>query len=84
MFMDSESPDRQVSEGPAARYANYFEIGHNAAEFVLDFGQAYSTAGEDKVHTRLITSPAYAKAFLRLLEKAVERHEQAYGAIREE
>lgn len=82
--MDSEFLDRAGNDGPAARYANYFKIGHNAAEFVLDFGQAYSMTEEDKVHTRLITSPAYAKAFLRLLEKAVERHEQMYGAIHEE
>lgn len=81
--MDSEPLDRRNNEGPAARYANYFEIGHNAAEFILDFGQAYSSVGEDKIHTRLITSPAFAKEFLRLLEKAVERYERVYGQIRE-
>lgn len=82
--MDAESSDLCSNEGPAARYANYFEIGHNAAEFILDFGQVYSTAGEDKVHTRLITSPAYAKSLLRLLEKAVEHYERAYGRIHDE
>ena len=81
--MDAESSDKRSIDGLVARYANYFEIGHNAAEFLLDFGQAYSTAGEDKIHTRLITSPAYAKRFLRLLDKSVERYERVYGAISE-
>lgn len=82
--MESEFLDRPGSEGGAARYANYFEIGHNAGEFILDFGQAYSSLEERQMHTRIVTSPLYAKALLRLLEEAVERHEEAYGAIREE
>ncbi len=80
--MNSESSDVRSSEGPAARYANYFEIGHNAAEFILDFGQAYSSSEERQMHTRIVTSPLYAKALLRLLEEAVERHEHVYGEIR--
>ena len=44
MIVESKEP--QDHEEPIARYANYFEIGHNAAEFILDFGQAYSTAKE--------------------------------------
>lgn len=82
--MDSEFLEGQGNEGIAARYANYFEIGHNAAEVILDFGQAYSSSEERQMHTRIVTSPAYAKALLRLLEKSVERHEQMYGSIREE
>ncbi|MEQ1846156.1 MAG: DUF3467 domain-containing protein [Nitrospira sp.] len=81
--MDSEVLDRPGNEGVSARYANYFEIGHNAAEFILDFGQAYSSSEERQMHTRIVTSPLYAKALLRLLDKAVERHEELYGAIRE-
>lgn len=77
--MDAESSERQGNEGAAARYANYFEIGHNAAEFILDFGQAYSSSEERQMHTRIVTSPLYAKALLRLLEKAVKGHERAYG-----
>lgn len=82
--MDAESSDVRSNEGLAARYANYFEIGHNAAEFILDFGQAYSSSEERQMHTRIVTSPLYAKALLRLLEQAVERHEQAHGVIHEE
>lgn len=82
--MDSEFLERPGNEGTAARYANYFEIGHNVGEFILDFGQAYSQAEERQVHTRIVTSPAYVKSLLRLLGAAVERHEQVYGEIREE
>lgn len=82
--MDSQSAERQGKEGLAARYANYFEIGHNAGEFILDFGQAYSSTAQRQVHTRIVTSPAYARALLHVLENAIERHEQVYGAIREE
>lgn len=80
--MDAESSDIRSSGGPTARYANYFEIGHNVAEFILDFGQAYSQSEERQMHTRIITSPVYAKAFLRLLEKAVQQQEKLYGPIR--
>ncbi len=67
-----------------ARYANYFQVGHNAAEFILDCGQVYSEAEESQVHTRIATSPSYAKALLRLLQESVDRHEQMYGEIQEE
>jgi len=82
--MTAESFDQPGKDELAARYANYFEIGHNAAEFVFDFGQAYSTAEERQLHTRIVTSPSYAKALLRLLERSIERHERTYGEIREE
>ncbi len=82
--MDTDFLDRPGNEGAAALYANYFEIGHNAAEFILDFGQAYSLSEERQMHTRIVTNPLYAKALLRLLGKAIERHEKAYGAIQEE
>ncbi|MEK6784180.1 MAG: DUF3467 domain-containing protein [Nitrospirota bacterium] len=79
--MDAGFLDRPGNEGAAARYANYFEIGHNAAEFILDFGQAYSSSEERQMHTRIVTSPLYAKALFRLLEKSVERYEGVYGEI---
>lgn len=79
--MDLDSSDVGSRDVAIARYANYFEIGHNAAEFILDFGQAYSTSKDRQRHTRIITSPLYAKALLRLLEQSVERHEQVYGSI---
>ena len=73
-----------IDDRVAARYANYFEVGQNAAEFIFDFGQLYSEAEDVQVHTRIVTSPAYAKALFRLLQESIDRHEQVYGEIREE
>ena len=77
-------------EGPqgddrvVARYANHFEVGQNAAEFVLDFGQLYSESEAVQIHTRIVTSPLYVKALLRLLEDSIKRHEQTWGEIYEQ
>jgi hypothetical protein len=38
------------------KYANYFKVGYNAFEFVIDFGQCYSDDEEAQLHTRIITS----------------------------
>jgi hypothetical protein len=66
------------------KYANYFEIGHNAFEFVLDFGQKYADGLEGKIHTRIVTGPSYAKELLRVLEKSIAQYEQSFGLIERE
>jgi hypothetical protein len=66
------------------RYANYFEIGHNAFEFLLDFGQKYSDGLQERIHTRIVTGPSYAKELLRVLEKSIEQYERAFGIIEHE
>jgi hypothetical protein len=63
------------------KYANYFQIGHNAFEFLIDFGQLYSDERKEQFHTRIITGPSYAKELLELLENSVERYEEAFGPI---
>jgi hypothetical protein len=68
-------------EIPEGRYANYFEIGHNAFEFLLDFGQLYFEEPEAGLHTRIVTSPYYAKALMGVLQQAISQHEQSYGRI---
>jgi hypothetical protein len=50
------------------QYANYFKIGYNAYEFVIDFGQYYSESEDAHIQTRIVTSPAYAKALLNTLQ----------------
>ena len=60
------------------RYVNYFEVGHNAFEFILDFGQSYLGNQEAQLHTRIVTSPAYAKAFLETLRESVEQYERSF------
>lgn len=65
-------------------YANYFKVGHNAFEFVLDFGQFYTESEEAEHRTRIITNPIYAKGLLETLRESIERYEQAFGAIHRE
>ena len=71
----------KVLEG---RYANYFKIGHNAFEFVLDFGQFYfgkDATKEAELCTRIITSPAYAKNLLETLRESIDLYERHFGII---
>jgi hypothetical protein len=63
------------------RYANWFQIGHNAFEFLVDFGQNYPETSEMHIHTRIIMSPIYAKALLDLLHTAIQQYEESHGPI---
>jgi len=65
-------------------YANFLKIGQNAFEFLFDFGQLYLEEESAQFHTRIITTPVYAKAFLKVLENSIGRYEQSFGAIPEE
>ncbi len=64
---------------PKGVYANYFEVGHTAFEFVLDFGQAYARKRSAPCHTRIVTSPVYAHALLEMLQRAVEQYDASFG-----
>lgn len=63
------------------RYVNYFEIGHNACEFILDFGQLFAEDPEAGIHTRLVTNPAYARELAAVLNDALSQYEQNYGNL---
>jgi hypothetical protein len=65
------------------RYANYFKVGHNAVEFVLDFGQFFPDNDQPYLHTRIVTSPVYARALLQTLRSAVAQYEGQFGPIDE-
>jgi hypothetical protein len=71
-------PRRTVTPRPAAPtrglYANYFEVGQTDVEFVIDFGQRYRGQAPAACHTRIVTSPIYARALLRTLTGAMARH----------
>ena len=60
-------------------YANYFEVGHTAFEFVIDFGQTY-TGKASECHTRIVTSPIYARALLATLGQAVDEYAERFGS----
>jgi hypothetical protein len=61
------------------RYANCFQIGHNAFEFLLDFGQVSSEGGHPSFHTRIIIAPASAKILHELLDQSIQQHAVTFG-----
>jgi hypothetical protein len=66
------------------KYANYFAVGYNAHEFIFDFGQNYSENDQAELHTRIITSPAYAKALFELLHQSIAEYKKAHGSIEDD
>ena len=70
---------RPASSPSKGLYANHFEVGHTAFEFVIDFGQNYSGKPPSACHTRIVTSPVYARALLDTLQRAIAQYEAAFG-----
>lgn len=71
--MNDDSMRRGPSERSSrqeARYANFFQIGHNACEFLLEFGQRKA------IHTRIYVSPHHAQLLSDLLIQTLEEHRQ--------
>ena len=79
--MSQEDKDLQTGEPFEGRYANNFQVGHNAFEFVLDFGQFYPENTEARFHTRIVTGPAYAKVLSETLRGSIDQYEQTFGII---
>ena len=73
---------RASSAAPKGVYSNYFEVGHTAFEFVLDFGQRYGSE-PGPCHTRIVTSPIYAQALLETLRDALAQYTETFGSIPE-
>jgi hypothetical protein len=59
------------SAQPKGIYANYFEVGRTAFEIVIDFAQRYGTSRRVRCHTRIVTSPVYARALLQTLQQSL-------------
>ena len=74
---------RHEADSLEARYANYIEVGHNASEFLIDFGQCYQPGAEARVHTRIVTNPVYAKRILETLRLSLDQYEQTWGPIQD-
>ena len=79
--MSQEEQGQPLTEPLEGRYANNFQVGHNAFEFVLDFGQLYPENTAARFHTRIITGPAYAKVLSETLQGAIEQYERTFGTI---
>ena len=81
--MIDSPPFPSPCSAPLATYANYCEIGHNAFEFLLDFGQVRPESGNVQIHSRIVAGPVQAKLFSRLFAQAVDRFEASHGPIAE-
>lgn len=75
-----EPPSHEPIEG---RYANYFKVGHNCAEFVLDFGQSYEESGVAQIHSRIVMSPLHSKILWQVLRDSILAYEEQFGVIPE-
>jgi uncharacterized protein DUF3467 len=73
--------DSCIDAEQEGKYTNYFKIGFNSFEFVLDLGQAYDDSVRALCHTRIVTSPAYAKALMQLLAESLTAYERVHGVI---
>jgi hypothetical protein len=74
------SDTRAREADPEGRYANYFQIGFNADEFVLEFGQQYLPDLES-IHTRIVVSPSSARSLATLLADTLRRYAEIYGRL---
>ena len=71
-----DSAGRSRSRKEQGRYANFFQIGHNVAEFLLEFGLE-----DGSIHTRVYVSPQHAHILSNLLVETLRRHEQLFGPV---
>jgi hypothetical protein len=71
------------------RYANFFKVGYNAYEFIMDFCRYYpendgcSELEKAELCERIITSPVYAKVLMNILLKSIKEYEDTFGFIEE-
>ena len=62
-------------------YANFVIVGHNSAEFILDFVQILPGLPQAKVRSRVIMAPQHAKRLLSALEDNLQKYEAQFGRI---
>jgi len=80
--MNTENLAHKEGEKLEGRYANYFKVGYNAFEFILDFGQLYSERNDVKFFTRIIANPISAKNLIEVLQESIAQYEQIHGTIK--
>ncbi len=71
----SSAPRKPKEED--ARYANFFQVGYNAFEFLLEFGQR-----EGRIHTAIYVSPQHARMLSDLLVGALKEYSEEQVAGR--
>lgn len=79
--MNDEPRGQRNAAEIEGRYSNYFSVGHNAFEFLFDFGQLYGEEIKPRLHTKIVTSPYYAKALSETLDESIRQYERTHGTI---
>ncbi len=79
--MDEKPLGSFANDEREGRYANFFNIGHNAFEVILEFGQFFEGNKQPHMHTRILMSPVYARTFQNLLRESLLKYEQVFGKI---
>jgi hypothetical protein len=73
-----------MASQPTQIFANYLEVGQNAAEFVLAFGVYNEGDAAPQIQIRIHSAPAHAAAFAKVLEDALAHHARTSGAVQED
>jgi len=79
--MTENLPADNLDEAREGRYANHFYVGHNAFEVILQFGQFYEGNRQPVMHTKIVTSPAYAENLMQVLGQTLAKYKSTFGAI---
>lgn len=79
--MEQKLKKTRTSKHLKGRYTNYFEVGHNAFEFLFDFGESYDEDSQVRFHTRIVTAPTYATVLLETLRGSIDHYQQSFGLI---
>jgi len=81
MVSDEDDNTNANKNGLKGQYANHFRVGHNAFEFIIDFGQFYDGNKKADFNFRTITSPAYAMELMEMLAESLREFEANFGKI---
>jgi hypothetical protein len=73
------SMDDAVASGV---YANFANIIHNPAEFVLDFARTVPGRSDVRILSRILMTPVHAKQLLNALGQNIAVYEKNFGPIR--
>ena len=73
--------DSRDCDEPEARWANQFNTGYRPCVIELVFYQNTGKDNQDRVLTRIVTSPDDAKDFLVNLQETINKYEEIYGPI---
>ncbi|HEY3198603.1 MAG TPA: DUF3467 domain-containing protein [Nitrospirales bacterium] len=76
--MNQENGGFEDAKSLEARYANYVEVGHNAFEFLFDFGQCYDEFRKT-FHTRIVMSPDCARKLFEILQEVIDQSGPRFG-----